>query len=271
MKKQPAPRTALITGASAGIGAAFAHAYGKGGVNLVLTARREERLQQLAVELAQKHGISVQVLPGDLADPDTPRRLFEALADSGIQIDILVNNAGYGIPGKYGDASWRQQRDFITVLITAYAHMAHLFLPGMVERGFGRIINVASLAGLIPPSAGHTLYGAAKAFTIAFSESLRLENLETGVHVTALCPGFTISEFHDVTGTRALVSKMPAYMWLDAAEVARQGVEAVELNTPVHVTGRVNRFIAFLARHLPQSLARRLARSQSRKFRNLEK
>ncbi len=270
MSESSSPRTALITGASAGIGAAFAHAYGKRGVNLVLVARREERLRQLAEALTQEHGVSVQVLAGDLADPETPQRLFGALAGRGIQIDMLVNNAGYGVPGKFGDASWQQHRDFITVLIAAYAHLAHLFLPGMVERGHGRIINVASLAGLIPPSAGHTLYGAAKAFTIAFSESLRLENLDTGVHVTALCPGFTYSEFHDVTGTRELVSQMPGWMWLDAAEVARQGVEAVERNAPVHVTGRINRFIAFLARHLPQSLARRLARSQSRKFRDLE-
>jgi short-subunit dehydrogenase len=271
LTEQPAPRTALITGASAGIGAAFAHAYGKRGVNLVLTARREESLRQLAEELTKTYGVSAQVLAGDLANPETPRHLFDTLTDRGIQIDILINNAGYGVPGKFCDASWQQQRNFITVLVAAYAHMAHLFLPGMAARCYGRIVNVASLAGLIPPSAGHTLYGAAKAFTIAFSESLRLENLETGVHVTALCPGFTYSEFHDVTGTRALVSKMPAYMWLDAAEVAGQGVEAVERNAPVHVTGRVNRFIAFLARHLPQSLARRLARSQSRKFRDLEK
>ena len=120
----------------------------------------------------------------------------------------------------------------------------------MQQRGYGRIINVASLAGLVPGSSGHTLYGASKAFGIKFSQSLALENAARGVNVCAVCPGFTYSEFHDVTGTRNVVSKMPNWMWLTAAEVARQGVDAVERGEVVFVTGRVNRLIKPLVKLL---------------------
>lgn len=263
-------RTALVTGASAGIGAAFARLLAAEGFDLVLTARREARLDALAAELARSHGITAHVVPADLSQSAAPQQLFDILQEKDIEVDFLVNNAGYGVPGLYSQTGWDQQRDFIQVLVTSCAHFAHLFEPGMRARGFGRIINVASLAGLVPASAGHTLYGAAKAFMIRFSEAHALENEGTGVHVSALCPGFTYSEFHDVTGARDLVSKLPGFMWLDADTVARMGYDAVMRGKPVCVTGRVNRFIALIAKYLPGWLARSLSRSQGRKFRITE-
>lgn len=263
-------KTALVTGASAGIGAAFARLLAAEGFDLVLTARRGARLDALAAELASAHNITVHVMAADLARPETPQTLFEALQAKGVAIDMLVNNAGYGVPGLYSQTDWAEQRDFIQVLVTAPAHLAHLFEPGMRARKYGRIINVASLAGLVPPSAGHTLYGAAKAFMIRFSEAHALENDRLNVHVSALCPGFTYSEFHDVTGARDLVSKLPAFMWLDAGSVARMGYQAVMAGDPVCVTGRVNRLLALLAKYLPNWLARALSRSQGRKFRITE-
>jgi short-subunit dehydrogenase len=137
----------------------------------------------------------------------------------------------------------------------------------MQQRGYGRIVNVASLAGLVPGSAGHTLYAASKAFLIKFSQSLALENTGKGVNVCALCPGFTYSEFHDVTGTRSIVSKMPNWMWLSAEEVARQGIEAVERGEAVWVTGRVNRAIKSLMKLLPDRFALRTIQKRSRSFR----
>ena len=137
----------------------------------------------------------------------------------------------------------------------------------MQQRAYGRIINVASLAGLIPGSSGHTLYGASKAFLIRFSQSLALENVQRGVKVCAVCPGFTYSEFHDVTGTRGVVSKMPNWMWLTAAEVAHQGIEAVERGEVVFVTGRVNRVIKSLVKLLPDRLALRMVQKRSKNFR----
>ncbi|PLX45275.1 MAG: dehydrogenase [Hyphomicrobiales bacterium] len=270
MTGQSETRTALITGASAGIGAAFARLLAAKGFDLVLTARREARLDALAAELTRSHGITVHVLAADLARPETPQHLFDELTARGVAIDMLVNNAGYGVPGLYSQTGWDQQRDFIQVLVTAPAHLAHLFEPGMRARRYGRIINVASLAGLVPASAGHTLYGAAKAFMIRFSEAHALENEGLNVHVTALCPGFTYSEFHDVTGARELVSKLPRFMWQGADTVARMGYEAVMRGDAVCVTGRVNRLLALLSKYLPNWLARALSRSQGRKFRITE-
>jgi short-subunit dehydrogenase len=191
-------RTALITGASAGIGTALARVFAEHGFDLVLTARREARLVALASELEQKFGTRSTCIAEDLADPKAPRRLFDEVTARGIRIDALVNNAGYGVPKSYRNASWETHATFMQVLVTAVLELTHAFEPGMTERRYGRILNVSSLAGLVPGSAGHTLYGAAKSFLIKFSESLALEHAGDGVHVTALCPGFTHTEFHDV-------------------------------------------------------------------------
>jgi short-subunit dehydrogenase len=137
----------------------------------------------------------------------------------------------------------------------------------MIERGYGRVINVASLAALVPAPAGHTLYAASKALVVKFSESLAAEVLRHGVHVTALCPGFTHSEFHDVTGTRSTMNRLPSWLWLEAAEVAREGFDAVMAGRPVHVTGRVNRTIAVGARHLPDWLVRAIGRRTAWRYR----
>ncbi len=263
-------RTALITGASAGIGKAFADVFAERGFDLVLTARREDRLRALAAALESRFGTTSHIIAEDLSDPGAPRRIIDHLAANGIAVDALVNNAGYGVPKAYVNTAWRDQADFLQVLVTAVAHLSHLLLPGMIERRWGRIINVSSLAGHVPGSPGHTLYGAAKAFVIKFSQSLALESQGQGVNVTALCPGFTYSEFHDVTGLREKVSQMPGYMWMDAQTVARMGYDAVMTGEIVCITGRVNRFIAWLFRHLPPRMALNMLRKRSTGFRDLE-
>jgi hypothetical protein len=259
--------TALVTGASAGIGAAFARVLAEHHCDLVLTARRADRLESLAKEVADRWGVATCVMPGDLADPATPQRLSEDLKAAGIVVDMLVNNAGYGLSGPYLGRPWQEHDAFIRVMVTAVAELTHRFLGGMVDRGYGRIINVASLAGLIPAPANHTLYAASKAFLIKFSEALALEVGPRGVHVTALCPGFTYSEFHDVSGTRDLVSHLPRWMWLDADTVARQGFEAVMAGRPICVPGRANRAIALLVKQLPTSVAEWAVRREGGNFR----
>jgi short-subunit dehydrogenase len=263
----PARRTALVTGASAGIGEALARVFAEHGFDLVLVARREERLQALSRELGDRFQVDARVLVADLADPAAPARIFEKCRAGGRQVDALVNNAGYGLGGGFLDSSWEAHARFIQVMVTAPAELTWRFLPGMLDRGYGRIINVASLAGLVPASAGHTLYGASKAFMITFSESVALETRRHGVHVTALCPGFTYTEFHDVSGTRELVSQLPKWMWMDAESVARDGYDAVMRGQIVHVPGRANRTIALLVRLLPQSLLTSITRRQGRRFR----
>ena len=260
----------LITGASAGIGTAFAHDLAARGHDLVLTARRTDRLQQLASELRERHGREVTVLTADLADPAAPRLLCDALTEQGLQVDWLINNAGYGVPGTFVGNDWQTHAEFLQVLLTAPTELAWRLLPGMLQRGYGRIINVASLAGHVPGTAGHTLYAAVKAYMIKFSQSLLLENSGRGVHTCALCPGFTKSEFHDVTGTRALMNKLPGFMWLQADEVVRQGVAAVERGDAVYVTGRVNRLIKAVFKLMPDRLAMAMSAKQSRRYRQQE-
>jgi short-subunit dehydrogenase len=267
MSTERAARWALVTGASAGIGTAFARELAARGSNLVLTARRRERLDELAAELTSRHAIQVECVAADLAEPQAPGQLCAEIARRGIAVDTLINNAGYGLPGHFHAQPWHAHAQFLQVMVGSPCELVHILLPAMQQRGYGRIVNVASLAGLIPGSSGHTLYGASKAFLIKFSQSLALENAKRGVNVCAVCPGFTYSEFHDVTGTRNVVSKMPNWMWLAAAEVARQGVDAVERGEVVYVTGRVNRVIKSLVKLIPDRLALRMVQKRSRHFR----
>lgn len=256
-------RTALVTGASAGIGRELALVFASHGFDVVLMARREERLKELGERISKEHGVKTHVLALDLADPAAPRRLFDEMAARHIMIDALVNNAGYTVPGHFRDTQWADQKALIQVMVTAVAELCHLFGPGMAARQYGRIINVASLAGHLPGAAGGTLYAASKAFVIKLSESLALEYQGRNVHVTALCPGFTYSEFHDVAGNRAEMNKLPKFMWMNGDAVAREAYEAVMTGRPVIINGRLNNFIALLARLLPQRLVHALmARNQ---------
>lgn len=258
---------ALVTGASSGIGAAIARELATRGTPLVLTARRLDRLEALAAELRAAHGVDVICLAADLADPAAPGELQAAIDARGIAIGTLVNNAGYGVTGYFLSQPWQVQADFIQVLMTAPSELCHRFLPGMRERGRGRIVNVASLAGHVPGSAGQTLYAAAKSYLIKLSQSLALEYRGDGVLVCAVCPGFTRSEFHDVTGSRALMSKMPRWMWMDAAVVAREAIDATDRGDVVFVNGRINRLIKLWVKLLPDRIALRMMERKSKQFR----
>ena len=265
----PHRRRALVTGASSGIGLAFAHVLAAEGFDLILTARRRERLAQISEELARTCSINVVTLRYDLAAPGAVAQLVDELAHTNLTVDLLVNNAGYGVPGAYTATTWQQQYDFLQVLVVAVAELTHRLLPGMIERRWGRIINVASVAGLIPAVAGHTLYAASKAFVVKFSESLALENRRHGIHVCASCPGFTLTEFHDVTGTRAQVSAMPRFMWLDAARVARESYAAVMQGRAIYVPGRLYRALVTASRLLPQSMVLAMMQRNAGKFRRV--
>jgi len=263
-------RLALVTVASAGIGAALARVFAGDGYDVALTARREDRLVQVADDIRLRFGVETLTIPADLADPAAPSAILDHLAAHGRDVDALVNNAGYGLGGTFSDTTWADQAAVLQVMLTAPTELAHRTLPGMAERRFGRVINVASLAGLLPGSAGHTLYGAIKSYLVRFSQSLHLENQQTGVHVTALCPGFTYSEFHDVNGTRETVtSATPDWLWMGADEVAAVGYEAVEANRPVSVPGAPNKTIAAVAKVLPDDWALGLMAWQGPRIRKL--
>jgi short-subunit dehydrogenase len=260
---------ALVTGASAGLGAEFCRQLAGRGYSLVLVARRQDRLAELAEALRRQHAIECLVLPLDLARPGAPQTIESALAGASIDVEFLVNNAGYGVPGTFTEPSWQAHADSLNVMLNSVLELTWRLLPGMQQRRRGFVVNVASLAGLVPGSARHTLYGATKAFLIKFSESLAMENIATGVAVSALCPGFTYSEFHDVLGSREHVSKMPSWMWMNADEVIRYGIESVTRDPPrvIAVPGRVNRFAAMLTRKLPQRWGQWLTQRESRRWR----
>lgn len=263
-------RRTLITGASAGIGQSFAELAAARGSHLVLTARRGDRLEALATTLRSRHGVDVDCIVGDLAEPGAVAALCAELDARGCQVDILVNNAGYGVPGGFHQSDWATHARFLQVMVNAPAELIHRLLPGMRERRFGAIVNVASMAGLVPGSAGSTLYAGSKAMLIKFSQSLSLESRDHGIRVQALCPGFTYSEFHDVTGARQLVSRMPKRMWLDAETVVAASFDGLDADRVICVPGRFNRLLKFIGKHLPDQMALHLVGRRSREFRQFD-
>jgi uncharacterized protein len=260
-------RTALVTGASSGIGKAFAELLAEKGYTVVLTARRGDRLDALAAELKQKYRVATHTVVADLSQPAASQQIADELASRGLTIDLLVNNAGYGQPGSYVDVSWADHERFMQVMVSAVLDLTYRLLPGMVERGWGRIINIASVAGMVPSPAGHTLYGASKSFLIRFSEALSAENVSKGVNVTAVCPGFTFSEFHDVTGTRDKMNNMPGFLWLKADDVAREGYEAVMKGRSVVVNGRIYQLLVWMTGAVPRSLSGWISGMAGRRYR----
>lgn len=263
-------RLALVTGASSGIGKALAREYAANGWDVALTARREDKLRALSEELEKQFGIETYVIAADLADPAGPGQIMDAMNAAERDVDALINNAGFGLPGTYTQTAWKQQSDFIQLMFTSCCELVHRVMPGMQERGFGRILNVASVAGLSPGSRGHTLYSAVKSALIKFSQSLHFEGKEFGIHATALCPGFTYSEFHDVNGTRSMVSQMPSFWWLSAEEVAEAGYNAVQRNEPICVPGLWYKFMTGLMQVLPTHMAMWLMDRNQSKFRAAE-
>jgi hypothetical protein len=237
---------ALVTGASAGLGAEFARQLAARGQDLLLVARREERLAELARELGAAHGVRADVFAADLAEPEAPARIERFAAERGLQIDWLVNNAGVAGPDLLADRDWSVQARFFELMMLSVAQMCHRFIPPMRERGFGRVINVSSFAGRLARPAGAN-YGPAKAYLVALSEELALLLRGSGVHVTALCPGFTHTEFHEVAGLMDMKRALPGFVWYDAATVVREGIAAVERDKAIWVSGRIYRWLDPLA------------------------
>ena len=259
----------LITGASAGIGAALARVYAEKGWDLILTARREAPLQALAEQLTRS-GAASTVLVEDLADADAPRRLFEVVATRGLIVDGLINNAGFSRTAGFLNTEPDDHAAMIRVMLIAPIALARLFAPAMVERGYGRILNVASLAGQMPATGGDTLYGPIKSFLIKASQGLHLELAGTGVHVTALCPGYTLTEFHDANGTRTEVSSAyPPWVWQTADHVARVGYDACEASRPRVTPGVMNNVMAGLAKHLPDAVALRMVGGHAKRLKRI--
>lgn len=258
----PNIRWTVVTGASSGIGAEMARVFSGIGHNVILVARRRSKLDALAEELRQRDGGIVEVMEADLSKQKAPKALFDAISEKGIEVHTLVNNAGYGLGGEFVDLPLDDQLEMMNVNMNALTKMCHLFLPGMIARGQGGVINVASLAGFVA-GPRMAVYYASKAYILSLSEALHEEVKKHGVTVTALCPGPTDSEFSDRAGVSE--TKLFKQRTMTSETVARIGVEGYRAGHAIVVPGAMNRLKAQVARLMPRFATRRAAASLNKK------
>jgi short-subunit dehydrogenase len=251
--------TALITGASSGIGEAFARELAERGYGVTLVARSEDKLRALADELS---GVRVEILPCDLGDRAARDRLAASLAERGLTVEILVNNAGFGVYEDFVESDRGRELEQAEVNVMAVVDFTSRFLPGMVERGQGAVITTCSTASF-QPIPGNAGYAAAKAFALSLSEALHTEMRGTGVTVTALCPGPVRSGFQDASGAHEFAKGLPGPMWKEPAAVARAALRGAERGKRVVVPGLPNRLGGAMGRFTPRPVLLRVLRSQN--------
>jgi short-subunit dehydrogenase len=258
-----ADRTAVVTGASSGIGREIARELAGRGQGLTLVARRKERLDELAAELGGSSGVRVEVVAADLTDADARRGIAASVADRGLVASILVNGAGLSTVGPVHKADAEAELAMIRTDVEAVAHLCSLFLPGMVARSTGAVLNIASTAAF-QPMPGQAGYGAAKAFVVSYSRALRAELRGTGVTMTVLCPGPVRTEFAEAAGFDAAdaESALPKFMWVDATVVAKAAVDGLAQGRAQVVPGVANRATATIAPLLPANVLARVLASQ---------
>jgi len=246
-------KTAVITGASSGIGLEMACLFAADGYDLILTARRVERLQQLADELIKDHGIAVRIIQMDIAQPFAGDALWQAISDINPDIEVLVNNAGFGDSGDFAEEPPESIERMIHLNISTLTSLTRHALPGMIARKRGKILNVASLAGFLPGGPGMSVYYATKSYVLSFSRGIRRELYGTGVGVTALCPGATRTEFE----TTAKAQNTLLFKWtkpMEASAVARAGYQGMRRGCGVVIPGLLNKFMAIGAGFSPTAI-----------------
>jgi short-subunit dehydrogenase len=258
----------LITGASSGIGYAFTKLFAKEKANLVITARNKDKLESIKNEIINDYDVKVHVLVKDLMLSGSSKDIYNELRQKNIDIDILVNNAGFGYYGDFIDTDLEKQVEMINLNVISLIELTRLFLPSMIKKKFGKILNVASIAGF-QPIPGHGIYSATKAFVLNFSESIACELKGTGVAVTCLCPGLTDTNFFKNAGNSYFVSKKSLLM--DADTVAKIGLHALRKNKPVVISGCMNKTAMFLERFFPKTFITGLSKIiNQKKLRSLK-
>lgn len=245
-------KTALVTGASGGLGADFARELAQLGCDLVLVARREEPLRTLQHEISAAHGVQVHVFTADLATSNAPQVLYDQLKSNAIPVDILVNNAGFGYFGKFTQVSWEREKSMIDIDITALTHITKLFVQDMLVRNYGYILQVTSI-GAFQPSLTYASYSAAKSFVLFFGEALNYELRGTGVSCTVVCPGVTATDFLKVSGQSPTLYQRK--MMMKSSDVVRIAVRAMLAHRSSVVPGLANSLLAFSTRFMPRGLA----------------
>ena len=250
--------TALVTGATAGIGLSFAHQLAERGHDVVLVARDRARLENVSDELQATYGVDTEILVADLSDRAETGKVAERLADLARPVDLLVNNAGYSLKKRFLDNDISQEEAVFDVLCRAVLVLSHAAAGAMRQRGHGAIVNVSSVASFITSGT----YSAEKSFVTVFTEGLSAELAGSGVTATALCPGFTHTEFHDRAGLN--MSSLPGFMWLDAKRLVRDCLDDVAKGKVVSVPGPQYKAIVAALRVLPRSVVRKRARTVHR-------
>lgn len=257
MPQPPTSRpVALITGASSGIGAAFARAYAKRGHDVVLVARRLDRLESLANELRSAHRIDAFPIAADLSVWEAEKPVLAALEALGRTVDVLVNNAGFGVAPYFLAVPWERQRDSLMTMVVTSTALTHAVLPAMVERGRGSVINIGSLTSFSPGAASHTLYPGIKTYALRFSQSLDAELRSQGIRVTCVCPGLTETEFADVSGAGETMKATPRLFSQTADSVAEAAIAGNEKGHVIVVPAWHDKIAALLLRYLPEPLVR---------------
>ncbi|HZQ61328.1 MAG TPA: SDR family oxidoreductase [Casimicrobiaceae bacterium] len=244
-------KTALVTGASSGLGVDFARELAARGAKLVLVARREDLLQQVQSEIKQKHNVDVTIVTLDLGTPNAPQALHDLLKKQNVQVDVLINNAGFGVFGQDLDISWERTNQMLQLDIVTLTHMTKLFARDMVKRGFGYIMQIASI-GAYQPSPTYAAYSAAKSYVLSYGEALSYELKGTGVSCTVVSPGVTATEFLQVSGQKPTAYQRMFMM--TSAEVARIGVQAMLKRRISIITGFMNWLLAMSVRFTPKPL-----------------
>jgi uncharacterized protein len=254
-------RTALVTGASSGIGQALAELLAAKGYDVVPLARRRERLAAHAEALERRWGISVNPIVADLAGPDAVQQIVAELERRGTHVDVLVNNAGYTLGGRFADTSWAEQERFLRVMALAPAELTHRLLPAMIEQNWGRILNVASISALAPSSPQSVLYCASKSLVHKFTEGLAIETAGHDIHCTVSMPGFTSTEIFEASGWGGGIENSVALraLMMSPETVARQAYSALMAGRPSVVHGWQHKAIGFLWLHSPPTIRRRLS------------
>jgi short-subunit dehydrogenase len=253
--------TALITGASSGLGLQYAKLFAADKKDVVLVARRKERLEALANELSSAHGVKAHVIAEDLTDPAAPRRIAEEVKRRGLEIDYLVNNAGFGTTGAFAESEPSKELEMVQVNVVALVALTRAFVPQMVRRGHGRVLNIGSTAGF-QPGPFMAVYYASKAFVNSFTEALWYELKGTGVTATVSCPGATATEFSAVAGSdESRLFKLGA---MSSEEVAREGYQAMLKGKPLAVHGFRNKVLAGSVRFSPRAIVRGIAASMNK-------
>ena len=244
MKDDLIGKNALITGASSGIGKDIAYIMAEKGINLVLLARREEALIKIKKDLESNFKIRVTVISSDLSQVSEYKKIHDECKRNDFMPDFLVNNAGYGTLDSFHKISYEDHIKFINVLSTSVVSLTQLFIQNMLDNGFGRIINIASLAGFAPASNSGGMYTAVKSMVIKHSEGIHKEYRDKNIFCCAVCPGFTHTEFHDQMGD--FKSSIPSFMWMDSKTVAEQAFNETMKGKDLFINGGVNKFLAFL-------------------------